>query len=61
MTTWTKPLASSVTRSLIAKVNRYRRLERKRRSFEESIWRIEDQMFTTDVERRMCISRLEGG
>jgi hypothetical protein len=46
--------------SLIAKVNRYRRLERKRRSFQESITRIEDQLFTTDVERRMCISRLEG-
>jgi hypothetical protein len=46
-------------RSLWAKVNRYRRLERKRRSFQESIRRLEDQMFTTDVERRMCVSRLE--
>jgi hypothetical protein len=46
-------------RSLIAKVNRYRRLERKCRSFEESIRRLEDQMFTTDIERWMCISRLE--
>jgi hypothetical protein len=46
-------------RSLRAKVNRYRRLERKRQSFQESIRRLEDQMFTTDVERRMCISRLE--
>jgi hypothetical protein len=46
-------------RSLQAEVNRYWRLERKRRSFQESIRRLEDQMFTTDVERRMCISRLE--
>jgi hypothetical protein len=46
-------------RSLRAEVNRYRRLERKRKSFQESIRRIEDQMFTTDVERRMCVSRLE--
>jgi hypothetical protein len=46
-------------RSLRAEVNRYRRLERKRKSFQESIRRLEDQMFTTDVERRMCISRLE--
>jgi hypothetical protein len=45
--------------SLWAKVNRYRRLERKRQSFQESIRRLEDQMFTTDVERRMCVSRLE--
>jgi hypothetical protein len=37
-------------RSLIAKVNRYRRLERKRRSFQESICRLEDQLFTSDVE-----------
>jgi hypothetical protein len=22
--------------------------------------RLEDQLFTTDVERRMCVSRLEG-
>jgi hypothetical protein len=46
-------------RSLRAEVNRYRKLERKRRSFQESIRRLEDQMFTTDVERRMCVSRLE--
>jgi hypothetical protein len=46
-------------RSLRAEVNRYRRLERKRKSFQESIVRLEDQMFTTDVERRMCVSRLE--
>jgi hypothetical protein len=45
--------------SLRAEVNRYRRLECKRRSFQESIRRLEDQMFTTDVERRMCVSRLE--
>jgi hypothetical protein len=47
-------------RSLRAEVNRYRRLERKCKSFQESIRRLEDQMFTTDVERRMCVSRLEG-
>jgi hypothetical protein len=46
-------------RSLQAEVNRYRRLVRKRKSFEESIRWLEDQMFTNDVERRMCISRLE--
>jgi hypothetical protein len=46
-------------RSLQAEVNRYWRLARKRKSFEESIWRLEDQMFTNDVERRMCMSRLE--
>jgi hypothetical protein len=45
--------------SLITKVNRYRQLERRRRSFQESITRIEDQLFTSDVERRMCVSRLE--
>jgi hypothetical protein len=38
-------------RSLRAEVNRYRRLERKRKAFQESIRRLEDQMFTTDVER----------
>jgi hypothetical protein len=38
-------------RSLRAEVNRYRRLERKCKSFQESIRRLEDQMFTTDVER----------
>jgi hypothetical protein len=46
-------------RSLRAEVNRYQRLERKHKSFQESIRRLEDQMFTTDVERRMCVSRLE--
>jgi hypothetical protein len=46
-------------RSLWAEVNRYRRLEHKRKSFEETIRRVEDQMFTTDVERRMCVSWLE--
>jgi hypothetical protein len=47
-------------RSLIAEVHRYRKLERKHRSYQESITRLEDQLFTTDVERRMCVSRLEG-
>jgi hypothetical protein len=47
-------------RSLRAEVNHYRRLERKRKAFQESIRRLEDQMFMTDVERRMCVSRLEG-
>jgi hypothetical protein len=47
-------------RSLVAEVARYRRLERKRKSFQDSITRIEDQLFTCDIERRMCISRLEG-
>jgi hypothetical protein len=46
-------------RSLRVEVNRYWRLERKRKSFQESIRRLEDQMFTMDVERRMCVSRLE--
>jgi hypothetical protein len=46
-------------RSLRAEVNRYRRLERKRRSFQESIRRLEDQMFTTDVERRI-VTDLQG-
>jgi hypothetical protein len=46
-------------RSLRAEVNRYRQLERKRKSFQESIRRLEDQMFTTDMERCMCISQLE--
>jgi hypothetical protein len=45
--------------SLIAEVNRYRRLERKHKSFQESITRLEDQLFTSDVECRMCVSRLE--
>jgi hypothetical protein len=47
-------------RLLIAEVNHYRRLERKRWSHQESITRLEDQLFTTDVERHMCVSRLEG-
>jgi hypothetical protein len=47
-------------RSLRAEVNRYRRLEHKHKAFQESIQRLEDQMFTTDVERCMCVSRLEG-
>jgi hypothetical protein len=46
-------------RSLQAEVNRYRRLARKRKSFEELIQRLEDQMFTSDVERHMCVSQLE--
>jgi hypothetical protein len=46
-------------RLLQAEVNRYQRLVRKRKSFEESIRQLEDQMFTNNVERRMCISRLE--
>jgi hypothetical protein len=46
--------------SLVAEVNYYHRLERKHRSFQESITQLEDQLFTTDVERHMCISRLEG-
>jgi hypothetical protein len=45
--------------SLCAKVNRYQWLEHKHKSFEESIRRLEDQMFTTDVERHMCVSQLE--
>jgi hypothetical protein len=45
--------------SLMAEVNHYRRLEHKRKAFQESITRLEDQIFTTDVEHRMCISRLE--
>jgi hypothetical protein len=47
-------------RSLIAEVHHYRKLECKRRSYQESITRLEDQLFTTHVERRMCVSRLEG-
>jgi hypothetical protein len=46
-------------RSLMAEVARYRRLEHKRKAFQESITRIEDQLFTCDIERRMCVSRLE--
>jgi hypothetical protein len=47
-------------RSLIAEVNRYRQLKCKCRGFQDSITCLEDQMFTTDVERHMCVSRLEG-
>jgi hypothetical protein len=47
-------------RSLVAEVNRCRCLKRKRRGFQDSIARFKDQMFTTDVEWHMCISRLEG-
>jgi hypothetical protein len=54
-----KALGEIGDRSLQAEVNRYRRLARKRKSFEESIRQLEDQMFTNDVERRMCMSRLE--
>jgi hypothetical protein len=46
-------------RSLIVEVNRYRRLEKKHRAFQESITRLKDQMFTADVKRWMCVSRLE--
>jgi hypothetical protein len=45
--------------SLITEINRYHQLERKRKSFQESITRIEDQLFTCDIERHMCVSRLE--
>jgi hypothetical protein len=55
-----KALGEIGDRSLRAEVNRYRRLERKRKAFQESIRRLEDQMFTADVERRMSVSRLEG-
>jgi hypothetical protein len=44
---------------LIAKVNRYCHLECKRQGFQESITRLEDQLFTMDIKRQMCISRLE--
>jgi hypothetical protein len=37
----------------------YRCLERKCRSFQDSITRIEDQLFTADIERHICVSRLE--
>jgi hypothetical protein len=46
-------------RSLITEVSRYRRLKRKHKSFQDSITHIEDQLFTCDIERRMCVSRLE--
>jgi hypothetical protein len=47
-------------RSLIAEVSWYRRLEHKHKSYQDSITRIEDQLFTCNIERRMCVSRLEG-
>jgi hypothetical protein len=47
-------------RSLITEVNCYQRLECRHRLFQELITRLEDQLFTSDVERRMCVSRLEG-
>jgi hypothetical protein len=47
-------------RSLIAEVSHYCRLKRKRKSFQESIMHLEDQLFTCDIERRMCVSQLEG-
>jgi hypothetical protein len=47
-------------RSLIAEVNHYRWLERRCRSFQESITCLKDQLFTSDVERHMCVSWLEG-
>jgi hypothetical protein len=47
-------------RLLITEVNRYRRLECKRKSFQESIMQLKDQLFTCDIERCMCISQLEG-
>jgi hypothetical protein len=45
--------------SLHTEGNHYRHLEQKHKSFQESIRRLEDQMFTTDMERCMCVSRLE--
>jgi hypothetical protein len=54
-----KALGELGDRSLIAEVNCYCRLERRRCSLQESITCIEDQLFTADVERHMCISRLE--
>jgi hypothetical protein len=55
-----KALGEIGDRSLIAEVSRYRRLECKHKSFQDSITRIEDQLFTCDIERRMCVSQLEG-
>jgi hypothetical protein len=55
-----KALGDLGDRSLIAEVNRYHRLERKWKSIQESITRLEDQLFTVDIEQCMCISRLEG-
>jgi hypothetical protein len=47
-------------RLLIAEVNHYCWLEQKHKSFQESITRLVDQLFTTNVEQWMCTSRLEG-
>jgi hypothetical protein len=47
-------------RSLITEVYCYCWLEHKQKSFQESIQRLEDQLFTTDMECRMCVSRLKG-
>jgi hypothetical protein len=46
-------------RSLIAEVNRYHHLEHKHKLFQESITRLEDQLFMSDMECHMCVSRLE--
>jgi hypothetical protein len=46
--------------SLIAEVNHYHHLECKRRGFQESITQLEDQLFTCNIERHMCVSRPEG-
>jgi hypothetical protein len=54
-----KALGELSDRSLIAEVNRYQRLEQRCRSFQESIAHLEDQLFTSDVERHMCVSWLE--
>jgi hypothetical protein len=55
-----KALGEIGDRSLITEVNCYCQLKHKPRSFQESIRRLKDQMFTADVEHWMCISRLEG-
>jgi hypothetical protein len=47
-------------RSLITEVNHYQWLEHRRRSFQELITCLEDQLFTSDVEQCMCVSWLEG-
>jgi hypothetical protein len=46
--------------SLIAEVNHYCQLKRKHKGFQDSITCLEDQLFTTDIEQCMCVSRLEG-
>jgi hypothetical protein len=45
---------------LIAEINRYQCLERKHQALQESITRLKDQLFTSDVKQQMCTSRLEG-